>query len=455
MKPMRLTFPLPAEMSDSLAPVRAIAPRRSHGRTLCRVAILAADTLGLLIPLAVLSSGAVGDTAPAAVPSLAMVGGITLGLNALQGLYPGDRLHPQETLRRRTRTLLLALILLPAVSMSAAPGDLWTVAVTTFALLAGLLLQMPLRRGIRGQLYRSGVWGTAAVFVGPRQMRETLAAFFATHWRYGLRPVQSGAQIAVLVRKPDTASAAMLRQDYPEVIVLADMPDLRVSGLHPADIGGRIGYPVGHAGAPGSATAKRIMDVAIALAALVLTAPVMLLAIIGIRIADAGPVFYIQRREGLGGRTFGVLKLRTMYQDADVRLATLLETDPQARAEWAHHFKLRRDPRLLPRIGSLLRACSIDELPQLINVLRGEMSIVGPRPFPDYHLAALPQAFRVKRASVAPGITGLWQISGRSDADLSQQQQLDAYYIDNRSLWFDLQIILGTVPALLLRKGAY
>ena len=106
-------------------------------------------------------------------------------------------------------------------------------------------------------------------------------------------------------------------------------------------------------------------------------------------------------------------------------------------------------------IGRLLRASSLDEVPQLVNIIRGDMSVVGPRPFPDYHLAAMPADFRLRRAGVVPGLTGLWQISGRADSDVALQQQLDSYYLDNRSFWFDLSIVLGTFKAVVRGRGAY
>jgi lipopolysaccharide/colanic/teichoic acid biosynthesis glycosyltransferase len=144
-----------------------------------------------------------------------------------------------------------------------------------------------------------------------------------------------------------------------------------------------------------------------------------------------------------------------MYQDAEQRLEALFRDNPTMRAEWLSHFKLKDDPRILPVIGHMLRSSSIDELPQLANIIAGQMAIVGPRPFPEYHLLAMDGEFRNKRRSVTPGLTGLWQISERSNADIELQQQLDEFYIDNRSLWLDCQILLSTIPAVFKRRGAY
>lgn len=144
-----------------------------------------------------------------------------------------------------------------------------------------------------------------------------------------------------------------------------------------------------------------------------------------------------------------------MFQNADQRLEALLSEDEEARAEWDRHYKLRSDPRILPGVGNFLRMFSLDELPQLLNVLKGDMSLVGPRPFPLYHLEAMDPAFRARRSTAIPGITGLWQISGRSTADIQRQQDLDKFYIDNRSFWLDGQIIIGTAAAVFSRNGAY
>jgi lipopolysaccharide/colanic/teichoic acid biosynthesis glycosyltransferase len=182
---------------------------------------------------------------------------------------------------------------------------------------------------------------------------------------------------------------------------------------------------------------------------------VMAAAAVWIKLASRGPVFYRQMREGFAGRRFPVWKLRTMYLDGDRILEQWLESHPEDREHWRRHFKLRHDPRVLPVIGRLLRRTSLDELPQLWSVLKGEMSLVGPRPLPDYHLDQFPPEFRELRTRVLPGLTGLWQVSARGDGDVKVQEALDTYYIRNWSPWLDLYILARTVAAVLLARGAY
>jgi exopolysaccharide production protein ExoY len=198
---------------------------------------------------------------------------------------------------------------------------------------------------------------------------------------------------------------------------------------------------------------KRGLDIGGALALLLLGLPVFALIALCVK-ADGGPALFAHERVGRGGRRFGCLKFRSMVTDADQRLAALLERDPVARAEWAARRKLKRDPRVT-WIGRFLRASSLDELPQVFNVLRGEMSLVGPRPVQATELAVHYGAAAEHYASVRPGITGLWQVSGRSDTSYTARVALDVGYATRPSLRTDLKILLRTPAAVLLRRGAY
>lgn len=177
--------------------------------------------------------------------------------------------------------------------------------------------------------------------------------------------------------------------------------------------------------------------------------PLVSLAALAIRLEGRGPVTYPQRRVGEGGREFNMYKLRSMVPDADRMREQLV----QAAGEDPRHPKIRNDPRIT-RVGSLIRSISIDELPQFINVLKGEMSLVGPRP-PTPDEVALYAPWHLQRLQTIPGCTGLWQISGRSNIPFDEMCLLDIYYIENWSVRLDLQIIAMTFPHLLLRRGAW
>jgi exopolysaccharide biosynthesis polyprenyl glycosylphosphotransferase len=194
--------------------------------------------------------------------------------------------------------------------------------------------------------------------------------------------------------------------------------------------------------------AKNLLDRVAAGLGLLLLTPLFALIAIGIKLSDRGPVFFRQPRVGHEGRTFRVWKFRTMYVDAEDRLASLVDQNESD----GMLFKIREDPRVFP-VGRFLRASSLDELPQLVNVLKGEMSLVGPRPLPADDGDFLGDVRR--RLLVRPGITGLWQVSGRSDLSWDEAVRLDLYYVDNWSLAYDLSILWRTVGVVLARKGAY
>jgi exopolysaccharide biosynthesis polyprenyl glycosylphosphotransferase len=195
---------------------------------------------------------------------------------------------------------------------------------------------------------------------------------------------------------------------------------------------------------------KRIIDVVGAMLALVLLAPLLLLIAGALRLADPGPILFVQQRYGLNKRLFRMLKFRTMVSNAEA-LQQTLEDRNEAQGPL---FKIAQDPRVT-RLGRLLRKTSLDELPQLWNVLKGEMSLVGPRPLPGRDVGRFDEGRLMRRFSVRPGLTGLWQVKGRSDVSFERCIAMDLEYIDTWSLWLDVQILLLTVPAVLASRGAH
>jgi lipopolysaccharide/colanic/teichoic acid biosynthesis glycosyltransferase len=231
----------------------------------------------------------------------------------------------------------------------------------------------------------------------------------------------------------------------------------RDEGSRPSDLRSR-DHPVDHVPSTDEAPrgfvrgrlGKRLLDVVIAIPVLVAAVPIMLVAIALVQLTDPGPVFFRQIRIGLGGRPFEMLKLRTMYVDNDdsaFRDLTVRELRGEAGPGRDGMFRLENDPRVLP-VGRLLRRYSIDELPQLINILRGEMSLVGPRPSLPWEVE-LYTPEQQRRHQCLPGLTGLWQVSGRNRLSVQQMLELDLTYVEQRSLRLDLKILWKTLPAVL------
>lgn len=198
---------------------------------------------------------------------------------------------------------------------------------------------------------------------------------------------------------------------------------------------------------------KRVFDLIVAVPVLLFFLPLLVITALLVRLSSPGPVLYVQQRIGFRGERFGCLKFRSMVLDADDVLERLLESSPEARAEWNAGQKLRNDPRVTP-IGRFLRMSSLDELPQLINVVRGEMSLVGPRPIIDNEVPRYGADFSYYK-NARPGITGLWQVSGRSDSDYKRRVALDVAYVTEWSLAADIRILFRTVGVVLSARGSW
>lgn len=242
----------------------------------------------------------------------------------------------------------------------------------------------------------------------------------------------------------------LARVDALELRVTANLPEVLSSRLSVQPLGGVMALSLRPASLSGpQALLKRVFDICLASVGLAFSLPVWLVIAAAIKLTSRGPVFFRQERVGRGGKTFTLLKFRTMVAHAEALLPELRAVNEAD----GPLFKLRRDPRVT-RVGRKLRAWSLDELPQLINVLRGEMSLVGPRP-------PLPEEVRqyerrhFGRLEVPPGITGLWQVRGRSDASFEEYVRLDIFYVENWSLAYDMYILLKTVRAVFSREGAY
>ena len=228
------------------------------------------------------------------------------------------------------------------------------------------------------------------------------------------------------------------------------MTMLQADPLHPFP--DRTGEPGAPAGRGASDRAKRALDVTLALAMLAFLSPAIVVVVAAMLVADGRPLCFAHTRVGKDGRRFACLKFRTMCRDAPERLEALLASCPDARREWEACRKLTRDPRVHP-LGDFLRRSSLDEIPQLVNVLRGEMSLVGPRPVTEDELGLYKDAAAHYLAQ-RPGVTGLWQVSGRSDTTYRERVELDTRYARTRSLPLDLRILCRTVIVVLAMRGS-
>lgn len=490
-------------------PTRGIGHGHSrHHRLRCGLVLFFTDWLAaaaaalVAVALQVVIDGLSSAPLATALATTGLMSALPL-TGVAAGLYPGFGLCDVEQFRRQCWTLLVAV---PGILAGA-----WLLQLPVSALAGAILLnvlgfQPLLRWHAIGWMRRTGRWGDRVIVVGEGRRVAAAIGYLQTHWQLGATAVaqcvddvltphptvdaedrtgaeDAGASCADKVetvaygalgpyarQHPELRMAVYVgdgvhipnwdlltaKLPFPEVMLLADLPKLPGFGIHPCNIGGAIGLRCPRSPARRSSDwLKRGIDIGLASVGLVACAPLLLLLVLAIKRIDPGPAFFVQQREGRDGRSISVIKLRTMFRDAEARLTEHLSSSPEAMQEWTTHFKLRHDPRILPGIGKFLRRSSLDEVPQLINILKGDMSLVGPRPFPNYHLEVFAHDFRSLRSSVPPGLTGLWQVSDRSNASVTEQEQLDRYYINNRSFWYDVYLIVKTFRTVISMKGAY
>ena len=472
---------------------RAVVACRGANPTATAAATLAADSLAVALAggLAVLLWSLINRAVHAeAYLQLWPAAFVFLAAYAMLGLYPGVGLSPVEELRRLViGTSMVYLVGSALIVVAREAGFSRGVFLGGWAL--SLLFVPVFRSGLRHFCAARSWWGVPVLVLGAGTAGRMVVARLKASPGIGLKPVAfldddagkepdyEGVPVAgplaiaselgrrfrihyALVAMPSLKRHELLGvlersgTAFSHLIVLPDLFGMASLWVTARDLGGVLGLEVRHnLLSPVNRAVKRGMDLVMGVAMGLLALPLLAAAVIWIKRVSPGSAFYEQERGGEAGRTIRVHKLRTMHADAGALLDAYLLQNPEAQIEWARYFKLRNDPRLLPGIGRLLRRTSLDELPQLWNVIKGEMSLVGPRPFPHYHLDQFTTEFRSLRARVLPGLTGLWQVSARSDGDLAVQQSLDTYYIRNWSLWLDLHILARTVRAVLFRQGAY
>lgn len=431
--------------------------------------------------------------------SWAMISGIVpvlvvwLGLRALLGLYPGYGLDQAEQLRRQTYALFSALAITSVFAVASQAGD----SVSRLLLLvsfSGLLVAAPVVRHLtQVGLMRAGVWGKPVIVLGDRANGRRLVDLLRRERRLGFEPVgifddgltprgtRQGENRQVLESDPlghvvglgrergiDTAIFATphTRREhlaglvgragtsFRHVIVTPNLGGITNSAVVARDFSGTLGVEIKHNLLDRRVQrVKRGTDLVFTALGGLLVFPLLLVIALLIRLESGGPVFYRDVRMGRDGKPFFCVKFRTMANNAEALLLRLLEEDPEAREEYRKYHKLRRDPRIT-RTGRLLRKTSLDELPQVWNVLRGEMSLVGPRPYLPRESDDIGE-LQDEILRVRPGISGLWQVTGRSQTSFGERIQMDSYYVRNWSIWLDVVLLARTVTSVLFSRDAY
>jgi len=408
----------------------------------------------------------------------------TIG-TALAGLVPGWGLSAVEHLRRIVILLLASFGLAAAALFLSKTGAEASRFTLTVALLISIVLVPLVRIRVKIELIRRQLWGVPTVIYGGDTTAAHVLKALDVEPGLGYIPVgilddesAPGTYIADVpvigsldALAPQAAYAIIATREIPRerliqllegplikyrrVIMVPDLLDAPSLWVTPRDFVGLVGLeiPVNLLN-PFARIAKRIADLVLVIGLAPVWMPLCLVLALLIWLEDGASPFFIQERVGYLKRRFNTLKFRTMKPDAEQELRVAIVADPRLQSEWEGDFKLRNDPRIT-KVGRWLRRTSLDELPQLVNILKGEMSLVGPRPLPDYHYLEISEQVRALRDRVRPGLTGLWQVSGRSEAGTRGMERWDAYYVRNWSVWLDVVILVRTIRVVFSGRGAY
>ncbi len=406
------------------------------------------------------------------------------------GLYPGIRFSPVEELRRLSMavTSIFAVWILAMAMMA---GGLSLYRCVFLAVAYGLyMVSLPIvRGGLRRALASQSWWGFPTLVCGNDSNVFMVFEWLRNNRRLGLRPVgviappdmldgndshscylgtwtqardvalSKGTYWAVVVPAEDQANTtaetiAEHLTTIPHIHILADSADISSGRARHQQFEGLAGVQVQqNLMLPFPRFTKRILDLTASLVGGFLLLPLFFYIAVAVKLSSRGPILYGHDRIGRDGRHFKAWKFRTMFQNSNDLLEYYLEQHPELRAEWEKDHKLRYDPRVT-RIGRFIRKTSLDELPQIWNVIRGDMSLVGPRPIVTAEIEKYGPYYGLY-TMVTPGITGVWQVSGRNNTTYEERVQLDSYYVRNWSPWLDLYLLLRTIRIVLFADGAY
>ncbi|MGB5915705.1 MAG: undecaprenyl-phosphate galactose phosphotransferase WbaP [Phormidesmis sp.] len=415
--------------------------------------------------------------------------GIFLVTYGLAGLYPGIAISPVEELRRLTLTTTLMYLLLGSSIFLFREVELYSRGAFLIAWLLSLLFVIIGRYGVRSLCARQPWWGYPVVVMGAGKTGEMLIRTLQRQPSLGLKPVavfdddvQKHGHLEGVPVVGKLSMAPILAKDlnipyaifampgvayyhllpmlerygrsFAHLMVIPDLFGMASLWVAARDLGGVLGLEVRQQlFLPGPRLLKSLLDKALVLFVGLGCLPLIALISLLVVCDSPGPIFYRQTRIGRGGRRFKVWKFRSMVADADRVLARYLAQHPQLKSDWEQDHKLKVDPRIT-RVGKFLRQTSLDEMPQLWNVLCGEMSMVGPRPIVLEEVRRYGDKFD-SYVQVLPGITGLWQVSGRNNVTYDERVNFDTYYVRNWSVWLDVYILIRTIKVVLAGDGAY
>jgi Undecaprenyl-phosphate galactose phosphotransferase WbaP len=412
-----------------------------------------------------------------------------IGLRALLGLYPGYGLDAVEELRRHTYAVFATLAMVAVFAVGFKVEELSRLQLVSFFL--GLLILAPLTHyTVKRGLKKAGLWGKPVVVLSYRETGTNITTLLDQEWELGYNPIavfnyrlgnsespsdrvdhqRVLANVVEIARERavDTAIFAMplARREqlvklvglasisFEHVLVIPDLNGVTNSAVVARDLAGTFAVEIKYNLLnPWALRAKRAADLVATVIGGTLVVPLLVVLALLVYLESGGAVLYTDRRMGQNGNLFSCVKFCTMVPDAEASLQRILERDPRLREEYSTYHKLHDDPRVTT-VGRFLRKTSLDELPQLWNVLRGEMSLVGPRPYLPRESKEIGIA-QSEILRVPPGISGPWQVAGRNQAAFGERVQMDVHYVRDWSVWLDIVLLCRTVKTVLLGRGAY